>query len=297
MNVYSAFSGSDIGYLILKELGIKTDNYYSSEIDTGAIQVSKNNFKDIIHLGDITRIDLKELKHINLMTAGSPCQGFSRNGKGLNFDDPRSALFFYWNKQREKLSPDYFFLENVHMKKEWEDIITDTLQVEPIKTNGGDYSAQKRPRTFWTNIPIIEHEKKDISILDILEDNPQPVAEITQDESSIYEFLEDGTLKVRNATKQGYLIAEEGDTINLSFPKSTTRRGRVAKRKFNTLDRQCNQAIFLNGKVRKPSIIERERSQGYPDNFTAGVTLSQRKSIIGNGWNKEQVKALHLGLL
>lgn len=110
------------------------------------------------------------------------------------------------------------------------------------------------------------------------------------------EYLPNGTLKVRNATKQGYLIAENGDSINLSFPSSTTRRGRVGSKKANTLNRQCNQAVFINGVVRKFSIIELERLQDYPDNFTNGVPLNKRKGIIGNGWNKAQVEALHLGL-
>lgn len=293
---YSAFSGSDIGYIILKDLGLNIEKYYSSEIDNAAISVSKKHFPEIHHLGDITKVDATKLKHVNYMSAGSPCQGFSRNGKGLNFDDPRSGLFFEWNKQRLIIQPDYFFLENVCMKKEWEDVITETLEVNPIKTNAGDYSAQKRPRTFWTNIPQVEEVLENITVRDILEPNAIPFSDFTEDEKGLFEFLEDGTLKVKNATSKGFLIAEDGDTFNCSFPNSDTRRGRVAKQKFNTLDRQCNQAIFHNGSVRKPSIVELCRSQGYPDNFLDGLTSSKARSIIGNGWNKPQVSALHLGL-
>ena len=295
---YSAFSGSDIGYMILKDLGIVIEKYYSSEIDKSAISVSKKHFPEIHHLGDITKIDATQLTHVNYMSAGSPCQGFSRNGKGLNFDDPRSGLFFEWNKQRLIIQPTYFFLENVCMKKEWEDIITDTLGVEPIKTNASDYSAQKRPRTFWTNIPQANDTViNNVTVKDILEENAVPFSDFTEDEKKLVEFLDDGTLKVKNATSKGYLIAEDGDTFNCSFPNSKTRRGRVGKQKFNTLDRQCNQAIFINGKIRKPSIVELCRCQGYPDDFLCELSSGKARSIIGNGWNKPQISSLHLGMI
>ena len=297
---YSAFSGSDIGYLILKDMGIVIKEYYSSEIDDDAISISKKHFPKIKHIGDITKVDTSKLKHINYMSAGSPCQGFSRNGKGLNFDDHRSKLFFVWNKQRMEINPKFFFLENVCMKKEWEDYITETLGVEPIKTNAGDYSAQKRPRTFWTNIPQVTHEIIEQKLLDIIEHDAIPIQKVSDAEKEKFLILHNGKCIVRNATKEGFLIAEHGDGINLSFPNSTTRRGNVSKQKCNTLDTSCNNGIFLHdgkkGIVRKYSLVELERLQGYPDNFTNGISLTARKKIIGNGWNKPQVSALHLGL-
>ena len=135
MNVLSLFDGISVGKLALKELGIDIENYYASEIDKYAIAVSKYNFPDIIQLGDVRNIKAKDLPKIDLLIGGSPCQGFSFAGKMLNFEDPRSKLFFEFVRLLNELKPKYFLLENVKMKKEWEDIITKQIGVKPIKIN------------------------------------------------------------------------------------------------------------------------------------------------------------------
>ena len=94
MNVLSLFDGMSCGQIALSSLGIKYENYYSSEIDEYAIKVTQHNFPETIQLGDITKINGYDLPKIDLLIGGSPCQGFSFAGKKLNFDDPRSALFF-----------------------------------------------------------------------------------------------------------------------------------------------------------------------------------------------------------
>jgi DNA (cytosine-5)-methyltransferase 3A len=159
------------GMIALDRLGIKVDNYYASEIDKYAIQVSQANYPDIIHVGDITKLDLSTLPKIDLVMGGSPCQGFSFAGKQLAFDDPRSALFFEFVKCVKELNPKYFLLENVKMKKEYLDIISEYMGVEPIFINSSLVSAQSRQRYYWTNIPNVEQPKeRGIVLRDILEE-------------------------------------------------------------------------------------------------------------------------------
>ena len=173
MNVLSLFDGMSCGMIALDRLGIKVDNYYASEIDKYAIQVSQANYPEIIQVGDITKLDLSTLPQIDLVMGGSPCQGFSFAGKQLAFDDPRSALFFEFVKCVEELNPKYFLLENVKMKKEYLDIISEYMGVEPIFINSSLVSAQSRQRYYWTNIPNVEQpEERGIVLRDILEDQP-----------------------------------------------------------------------------------------------------------------------------
>ena len=170
MNVLSLFDGMSCGRIALERLGIPVDNYYASEIDKYAIQVSQANYPDIIQVGDVTELDTSTLPKIDLIMGGSPCQGFSFAGKQLAFDDPRSALFFEFVRCVKELQPKYFLLENVRMKKEYLDVISEYMGVEPIMINSALVSAQNRVRFYWTNIPGIKQpEQRDIVLRDILE--------------------------------------------------------------------------------------------------------------------------------
>jgi len=171
MNVLSLFDGMSCGQIALDQLGIPVNKYFAAEIDKYAIQVAKRNYPDMIHLGDVKEIDPNELPKIDLLIGGSPCQGFSFGGKGLNFSDPRSKLFFEFDRLLKALKPKYFLLENVKMKKESEQVITDYLGVEPIEINSNLVSAQNRKRLYWTNIPFDGlPEDKGIMLKDILEE-------------------------------------------------------------------------------------------------------------------------------
>ena len=95
MNVLSLFDGMSCGQIALKNLGIEIGKYYASEIDKYAIKIAQKNYPDTIHVGDVTEVSAANIPHkIDLLIGGSPCQGFSFAGKRLNFDDPRSKLFF-----------------------------------------------------------------------------------------------------------------------------------------------------------------------------------------------------------
>ena len=170
MNVLSLFDGMSCGQIALNRLGIKYDKYFASEIDEYAIKVTQHNYPETIQIGDVLNVKGSDLPQIDLMFGGSPCQGFSFAGKRLNFDDPRSKLFFEFVRLRDELKPKYFLLENVKMKKEHEQVITEHMGVEPIRINSKLVSAQSRERLYWTNIPGIEQpEDKGILVKDIID--------------------------------------------------------------------------------------------------------------------------------
>lgn len=189
MKVLSLFDGMSCGQLALKKLGIKVDKYYASEIDKYAIQVTQANFPETIQVGDVCNLKAEDYQDIDLILAGSPCQGFSFAGKQLAFDDPRSALFFEFIRLLKEIKPKYFLLENVKMKKEFLEVITDQVsacypefqgkdlfggRIEPILINSALVSAQSRQRYYWTNIPNVEQpEDLGIVLRDILEDDSQ----------------------------------------------------------------------------------------------------------------------------
>lgn len=239
---------------------------------------------------------------VDLLLAGSPCQGFSRNGNGLNFEDPRSKLFFRFVEALNTLNPKYFLLENVDMDREWEDVITSYVGVKPIHINSGLVSPQERLRTYWTNIPgVTQPDDKTVLLTDIIDYNvPTSCYDFTVDEIGMFTASRNGIL-VRNGTKhKGYLRAKNGDGVDLSVASivDSERRGRVHKGKIGTLDTGCKWAVCLDfefiskrGKLRKEPILrwfsmnEYERLQGLPDDYTSGFTNSTRRKMIGNGWN------------
>ena len=173
MNVLSLFDGMSCARIALERLGVQVDNYYACEIDKYAIQVSTANYPDIQQIGDITAIKADDYPNIDLLIGGSPCQGFSFAGKQLAFDDPRSKLFFEFVRVLREVKPKYFLLENVRMKQEYQDVISEHLGVKPIKINSALFSAQSRNRFYWTNIPLNEiPEDRGIVLADILEKLP-----------------------------------------------------------------------------------------------------------------------------
>ena len=184
MNVLSLFDGMSCGQIALNKAGIKYDAYFASEVDKYAIKVAQTNYPNTIQIGDVTKVDHTRLPFggIDLLMGGSPCQGFSFAGKQLNFDDPRSKLFFEFIRLRDELKPKYVLLENVRMKKESENVITKYMGFPPQAMNSADVSAQNRHRLYWfgylnesleyEQIPISPIKDKGIVIKDILEDLP-----------------------------------------------------------------------------------------------------------------------------
>lgn len=174
MNVLSLFDGMSCGQIALKELGYPVEKYYAAEIDKFATQQTNHNFPDTIQLGSVIDVKAKDLDKIDLFIGGSPCQGFSFAGKQLNFDDPRSALFFefvrLWKEVKE-INPDAkFMLENVNMKVEHLRVISEYMEVFPVRINSNLVSAQNRDRWYWTNIKV-----KEVGLFkELYSDIPQP---------------------------------------------------------------------------------------------------------------------------
>mgnify|MGYP003117192298 CR=1 FL=1 len=184
MNVLSLFDGMSCGQIALNRAGVKYDAYFASEVDKYAIKVAQANYPNTIQIGDVTKVDHTRLPFggIDLLMGGSPCQGFSFAGKQLNFNDPRSKLFFEFIRLRDALQPKYILLENVRMKKESQDVISKFIGFEPQMINSADVSAQNRHRLYWfgflneskeyEQIPIPPIKDKGIVIKDILENLP-----------------------------------------------------------------------------------------------------------------------------
>lgn len=158
LTVLSLFDGMSCGAIALREAGIKVKQYFASEIDKAAIRQTQHNFPETIQLGSVVGVNVSELPHIDLLIGGSPCQGFSFAGKQLNFNDPRSVLFFEYVRilrEIQKYNPDVkFLLENVRMLSEYENIISSYLGIFPVAINSALVSAQNRYRLYWTNIRI-----------------------------------------------------------------------------------------------------------------------------------------------
>lgn len=177
MNVLSLFDGISAGRVALERAGVTVDKYYASEVDKYAMQVSSKNFPDIIQLGDVTKWREWDIdwSSIDLVIGGSPCQGFSFAGKQLNFEDPRSKLFFEFVDICHRVADENpkmnFLLENVRMKKEFQDVISGYMGIQPIQINSSLLSAQNRVRLYWTNISnVTQPEDKGIFLKDIILD-------------------------------------------------------------------------------------------------------------------------------
>ena len=170
INVLSLFDGISCGQVALNNAGIKVNNYFASEIDKHAIKVTQSNYPNTKQIGDVTKVNANDLPNIDLLMGGSPCQGFSFSGKQLNFEDPRSKLFFEFVRLIKEVKPKYWLLENVVMKQEYQDVISQHLGVEPVKLNSALTSAQNRVRLYWANFDITEPTDQGIKLEDILED-------------------------------------------------------------------------------------------------------------------------------
>lgn len=276
-NVLSAFDGMSCGQIALNKAGISYDNYYASEIDKYAIEVTQYNYPNTIQLGDITKININELPTIDLLIGGSPCQGFSFAGKQLNFEDPRSKLFFEFVRLIKECKPKYFLLENVKMKKEHEQVITKYLGVEPILINSALLTAHNRPRLYWTNIPNVGQPN----------DNGIYFEQIRDLQIENYEYISEEKT-INREYKKNYLQYD----INGKGHGSQDQRAYYLKGKHGCLDTGASgkaKVLENDGRVRKITRNEAERLQGVPDNYTTPVSKAQALKMLGNGWTVDVI--------
>lgn len=294
-NVLSLFDGMSCGQIALNKLGIQYENFYSSEIDKHAMKVTQHNFPNTIQIGDVTQLKGENLPKIDLLIGGSPCQGFSFSGKGLNFEDPRSKLFFEFVRLIKETKPRYFLLENVKMKKEYEQVITEYLGVEPIEINSSLVSAQNRVRLYWTNIPNIQQpEDIGIGLTDILEDDDK---------------INPGAIRGRQlnkATILGRRLNEEGkrEDYNMKIPITQCLEVRATNtNKSNCLTTVAKDNVLTTMPIgRHPDAFNKKlpfryytskeycRLQTVPDDYFDGVASeNQIRKMIGNGWTVDVI--------
>jgi DNA (cytosine-5)-methyltransferase 3A len=276
MNVLSLFDGMSCGQIALERAGVKVDSYFASEIDYDAIKVTQNNYPNTIQVGDITELDVSSLPKIDLVIGGSPCQSFSSAGYGTGFQG-KSGLFWEFIRVLKETNPRFFLLENVVMKKEWQDIISEELGVKPVKVNSSIVSAAHRRRLYWTNIPNFKvPEDKGITIYDIVEC-----------ESSVDPSL---WLKAKNTSLMYNKIDFSGCPKIAAIDVYNKKYKTDKKVPTLTLPHHNSLRLWQNGRIRKFSANELETMQNVPINYTdVDLSVNQRHALLGNGWTVDVV--------
>jgi DNA-cytosine methyltransferase len=269
LNVLSLFDGMSCGRIALERAGIKVNQYFASEIDKYAIQVAKHNYPNIKHIGDVNKVKTRELPKIDLLIGGSPCQSFSRAGDNTGFNG-KSGLFWEYVRILKEVKPTYFLLENVKMKKEWQNIISEALGVQPIEICSSLVSAQERKRLYWTNINNITQPKDlDIQFTDV----------ITYGVDEKY-YLSDKAIEYMSRK-----IKNGKDHWQLHPPAPTKNN------KSRTIVANYKAGIPYNviiepvtNEIRKLTPDECEILQTIPEGYSNIVSNTQRYKMIGNGW-------------
>lgn len=255
----------ECGRLAVERLEGSFDNWLSSEVEPSAIKVVDNNFDDVTHLGDITQWKSWDINwsSIDLILGGSPCQGFSRAGKELNFDDPRSALFFVYVdilNHVKTVNPDVkFMLENVSMKKEWVNIISDHLGVEPVMLDAKYFTAHSRPRLFWFNWELNKELPPQKKLSDVM-----------------------GFDVIGCSRRARYINGKGGKT----FQKLEKRTDALANC-MTTVQKNCK--FIVDGVERHLTIEEACTLQGVPARYFRGVNKTSAMRMLGNGWNVDVI--------
>lgn len=284
MKVLSLFDGISCGMVALERAGIPVERYVAYEIDQNAIKISQKNWPQIEHCGDVTTADFTQYRDFDLLIGGSPCQSLSIvQSKTRQHLDGKSKLFFEYVRALEEMQPKWFLFENVaSMNQESKTTISQLLGCEPIMINSEFFSAQQRPRYYWTNIPVPE----------LPEISPLALRDVMQKDVPEKYFYTYPLLNV-DMYKQVCAI--------MDFKNHD-----IHKRIFNP-DFKCHtlttvgggnahKKVMDNGRARKLTPLEYERLQTLPDNYTACVADTNRYKAIGNGWTVDVIAHIFTGL-
>jgi len=292
INVLSLFDGMSCGQIALERARIKVNNYYASEIDKHAIKVTMANYPNTKQLGSVTEWRTWDIdwSSIGLLIGGSPCQGFSFAGKGLNFEDPRSKLFFVYveilNHIRTFNPAVKFMLENVKMKKESLSIISEFLGVGPVLICSSKLTPQKRKRWYWTNISKIEQPKDlELTFSSILETGIEDESLYLTDEQIERGRKKHAAQTYKTGTKMG----------KVSFPTDTSKKAKTLT-KVNVIASRETNHVLDNGRIRILTRTEREKLQGVPIGYTNPVSKTQASSMLGNGWTVDIIAHIFTAL-
>lgn len=325
INVLSLFDGMSCGQIALERAGVKVNQYFASEIKPHAIKVTQHNYPNTIQLGDVTKVKAADLPKIDLLIGGSPCQDFSianKERKGLQ--GLKSGLFFEYLRLLKECKPKYFLLENVAMKPKDMELISQYLGTYPVNINSELVSAQMRNRFYWTNIgpekfdlfgfrycDIPQPQDKKILLQDILESGYVEMNKsrcllesesrpLKQQHKMAHSFFNSGFttliskdketyLRVKEATKIGFVDIANNEAVDLSFPTSKTRRGRLMKDKSNCLLRNNQYFVFQDGDIRYFTQTELERLQTVPEGYTSLLNRNQAACLLGDGWTVDVI--------
>ena len=274
LKVLSLFDGISCGMVALERAGIEVEKYFSSEIDEDAIKVSKLNYPEINQIGDVKNVKGKNYVGIDLLIGGSPCQDLSscKNGNGLK--GIKSSLFYEYLRILKECKPKYFLLENVvPRKKEDENIITELLCVNPVYINSSDFSAQNRPRLYWTNIPInMNYIKNKHAVIDILENK------------------NNFTNKIPNWLNNKWGTKTRYDQLFDCYGKASCLTATMWK------GQKPSYTKNKDGLLHKFTPLECERLQTLPENYTSCLCNTKRYQGIGNGWTVDVIAHIFKGL-
>ena len=293
MNVLSLFDGISCARIALEKINIPIKKYYASEIDEHAIRVSKHNYPDIIHLGDIRTINSKNLPKIDLIIGGSPCQDLSNAQNGLGLDGLKSGLFYEYIRILKEIKPKYFLLENV--KNKWGETMSEIIGVPFVLINSGILSGQSRPRYYWTNLnypkfPNIHNEEVIKTILE-------------KDVDDVFYLKKNGIVDFIKKTEKNKKKTPDGIIKSLDLPKTIVNDNDRQRRVYSVhsksptlLARADTTKILTNGKIRKLTPLECERLQKIPDNYTKICSNTQRYKMIGNAFTVDVIAHFLKGL-
>lgn len=286
MRVLSLFDGISCGRVALERAGIPVERYVAYEIEPNAIKISKKNYPDIEHCGDVTKADFTQYRgQIDLVIAGSPCQSLSiiQAHKRTNLDG-KSKLFFEVVRALEEVQPKYFLFENVaSMNEESKQVISEMLGCEPVLIDSNRFVAQDRPRYYWTNVPFE-------SVL--LPVSPACLQEIMEHDVPEKYFYDYPLIGLDMSKK----VCAEMEYNNLQMH----RRIYNPAFKVGCLTAVCGgnqqRKVLDGGRARKLTPMEYERLQGLPDGYTTGCCDGARYKAIGNGWTVDVIAYILSGL-
>ena len=269
MKVLSLFDGISCGMVALQRAGVKVDRYAAYEIDKHAIAISQKNFPEIEHCGDVTTADFTQYRDFDLLIGGSPCQSLSIvQSKTRKHLDGKSKLFFEYVRAFEEMQPKFFLFENVaSMNDESKQVISELLGCEPIFIDSGSFSAQQRPRLYWTNIPV---QMEDVA------ESPLVLKDIMQTDVPEKYFYNHPLLNV-DMNKQVCATMEH-------------KNHDIHKRVFNPAHK-CHTLTTCNGGNTQKKVMDngRARKLTLPDGYTEGVADGHRYTAIGNGWTVDVI--------
>lgn len=293
MNILSLYDGMSCGRIALDKTDLVVENYFSSEIKEYAIEVADKNYPQDTknRLGDITKITCKDLPQIDLLIGGSPCQDFSganRSRDGL--EGTKSGLFWEYVRILNECKPKYFLLENVRMKKEHQDIISEALGCEPIVINSEVLAPQLRHRLYWTNIPVTTDViGVDRNLNDFLKYG-------YSDRKKARALLESDSRPLSTPIKMAHRYFNTGFTTLIFKDNNHYKdvkshfdahfKGKSAK-EIDTLILDMDLSLYDG--LRYMNNREREACQTVPAGYTDSLTQNQSACILGDGWTVDVI--------